>query len=510
MVAVFENEAVQVASNNKERGEEAHVKGGSRGNLSHIGNPSPDEAEFTPHFSRKVNMVRMKKAACSVGASGDASASLVRRGRPRKTEEELLAAESRRPKRLFELSITISVGGADVDTGLLPVLKEFLEKETIAGICSIKHGGTVFHLHFQMVMRITSTSIIAVNKKVKTYLGWDRESPVGATVLCRALKQKNMHTFQGMIGYCLKDVGKDHFENVGHNISPHDINKGIELDTLHGADDLKNKVCLTNTNVFDRAFMYWKYSLNHPFGHDFLGTLHRMIKSGKYYPSSTWITPYQGHGMEQRKIAVVWKCMAFPSTVTYNDILDIFVLQGATHPRLDWFLNRWQNTEREEGENKATNEVVNISDSDDDDIDVGIGSDFIPLLKRTKTDVRAMESTEAAVEAKETQMDLSQLDSVYDAVFQRLEDILMQIWRQLRGGNADDNDTLRACILKCTQSVKDTLQDVQLNAADVQFVDMQQQINALSREIVYFKSQLNRLNAIVVRLGNIASRNFRS
>ncbi|KAI5076048.1 hypothetical protein GOP47_0008113 [Adiantum capillus-veneris] len=93
-------------------------------------------------------MVRMKKVARAVGDIGDASASLVRRGRPRKTEEELLAAESRRPKRLFELSITISVGGVDVDTGLLLVLKEFLGKETIAGMCSVERGGTVFHLHF--------------------------------------------------------------------------------------------------------------------------------------------------------------------------------------------------------------------------------------------------------------------------------------------------------------------------------------------------------------------------
>ncbi|KAI5076049.1 hypothetical protein GOP47_0008114 [Adiantum capillus-veneris] len=95
-----------------------------------------------------------------------------------------------------------------------------------------------------------------------------------------------------------------------------------------------------------------------------------------------------------------------------------------------------------------------------------------------------MESTEPAVEAEGTQMDMSQHDSVDDAVFQRLEDVLMQIWQQLHGGNADDNDTLRACIVKCTQSVKDMLQDVQLNAADVQVAEMQQQINALSREIV--------------------------
>ncbi|KAI5082416.1 hypothetical protein GOP47_0002159 [Adiantum capillus-veneris] len=120
-----------------------------------------------------------------------------------------------------------------------------------------------------------------------------------------------------------------------------------------------------------------------------------------------------------------------------------------------------------------------------------------------------MESTERAVEAEGTQTDHSEHDNLDDVLFQRLEDVLMQIWQQLHGANADDNDTLCACIVNCTQSVKDMLQDVQLNAVDVQVAEMQQQINALSREIVSFKSQLKRLNAIVVRLGNIASRNFR-
>ncbi|KAI5058344.1 hypothetical protein GOP47_0026514 [Adiantum capillus-veneris] len=100
------------------------------------------------------------------------------------------------------------------------------------------------------------------------------------------------------------------------------------------------------------------------------------------------------------------------------------VATGVAHRRL---ADNRRAGKREQGENTATKEVVNISDSEDEDIDAVIGSDFIPLLKRTKTDVQAMDSTEAAVEAEGTQMDLSQNDNVDDAILQRLEDVLMQI-----------------------------------------------------------------------------------
>ncbi|KAI5076076.1 hypothetical protein GOP47_0008141 [Adiantum capillus-veneris] len=72
-----------------------------------------------------------------------------------------------------------------------------------------------------------------------------------------------------------------------------------------------------------------------------------MLRSGKYYPSSSWITPFQGRGMPMKKIKALWQCMIFPSTVSYQDVIDIFVLDEAytnAQPRVDWFLRRWQET----------------------------------------------------------------------------------------------------------------------------------------------------------------------
>ncbi|KAI5059607.1 hypothetical protein GOP47_0025926, partial [Adiantum capillus-veneris] len=62
-----------------------------------------------------------------------------------------------------------------------------------------------------------------------------------------------MHTFEVMVGYCLKDQDEPHFQKVVHNITSDDVNAGVELYSLYGVDQLKNRVCLTPANIFDRA-----------------------------------------------------------------------------------------------------------------------------------------------------------------------------------------------------------------------------------------------------------------
>ncbi|MCO5609929.1 hypothetical protein L7F22_064164 [Adiantum nelumboides] len=128
-----------------------------------------------------------------------------------------------------------------------------------------------------------ATLLIAINKKVRKYLGWDTDKPAGALILCRALKQRNMHTFHGMVGYCMKDCDEAHFQKVDHNISADDQNDGIEVHSLYGADALKNKVCLMPLNVFDYSLMFWRFKLNHPTGNRFPDVLQRMQRSDWFH-----------------------------------------------------------------------------------------------------------------------------------------------------------------------------------------------------------------------------------
>lgn len=102
----------------------------------------------------------------------------------------------------MELSITVGVGGADIDVGLLSRMDAFLYSCSLAGVCFVERGGALLHLDFQMVVRVLASSIITMNKIMKRALGWDQQG----IVMCQHLKQKQLHTFHGMVDYCLKDV----------------------------------------------------------------------------------------------------------------------------------------------------------------------------------------------------------------------------------------------------------------------------------------------------------------
>ncbi|MCO5553829.1 hypothetical protein L7F22_007355 [Adiantum nelumboides] len=178
-----------------------------------------------------------------------------------------------------------------------------------------------------------SSLLVAINKMVKNYLGWGKALSPGGVVLCHALTQRRLHTFEGMVGYCLKDDGRPHFQVMQHNITIDQINKGIELYMLHGSDEAKNMVCLMPANIFKRAHMYLKYGSSHPLGNDFLLTVHEMIKSGEYYPTSSWITPHQGRGMKRVKIAALWMSMVYPLTMTYHE--NFVVMDQDSQPQDD-------------------------------------------------------------------------------------------------------------------------------------------------------------------------------
>ncbi|MCO5609496.1 hypothetical protein L7F22_063724 [Adiantum nelumboides] len=83
-------------------------------------------------------MAQLKALARAQGASA--------KGKKRRKETDAEDAAG----RLLEVSITISVGGGDIDVSLLACMNEFLKKETCADICSLERGGVAFNLHFQM------------------------------------------------------------------------------------------------------------------------------------------------------------------------------------------------------------------------------------------------------------------------------------------------------------------------------------------------------------------------
>ena len=69
-----------------------------------------------------------------------------------------------------------------------------------------------------MVVHIEVRSVPAVAKLMKEYLGWDKCKPLGGVAACKKLCNRGLHTFHGMLGYCMHVILKDHYEMVATTI----------------------------------------------------------------------------------------------------------------------------------------------------------------------------------------------------------------------------------------------------------------------------------------------------
>jgi rhodanese-related sulfurtransferase len=72
------------------------------------------------------------------------------------------------------------------------------------------------------------------------------KSHVGHVVHCKLWKLQGLHTFVAMIGYCVKDVRKEHFKVV--HIKKIDVEKNVSI------DEYKNLVQLVLNEKTNRIF----------------------------------------------------------------------------------------------------------------------------------------------------------------------------------------------------------------------------------------------------------------
>jgi len=128
---------------------------------------------------------------------------------------------------LFQFSVTIALQTSDIDVSLyLQRLEEFLRKRCERGMFSTERGGRLQHLHFQGVIEIKLGNGREVRGIINAVLGWGKPEtrPTNAHLSVKVLSQNGLHTFSGLVGYCVKDEREDHFQLVSFNISEADFN----------------------------------------------------------------------------------------------------------------------------------------------------------------------------------------------------------------------------------------------------------------------------------------------
>lgn len=225
--------------------------------------------------------------------------------------------------------MTVTAGSQDLADGVLERLEEFLKEKCTAGMFSHERGGVCAHLHAQGIVRARCKGAKSMNAMLTQWLGWNETKPSpGARIQCKALMNTGIHTWHGMLGYCSKDAGENHFRSVMHNVSEDDLAIGGDEYLKHGAGPLKQRIGLDPNKIFDKALSFANMRMRGKSRPSLSLVLQQMILTGKYYPTAHWVVPTSGHGWDLDRANAVWKMMLLPHETSLDDVKFVFTRRG--------------------------------------------------------------------------------------------------------------------------------------------------------------------------------------
>jgi hypothetical protein len=149
--------------------------------------------------------------------------------------------------KFSEFSITVGTPGRDIGPEVKVGLVRFVNIFCKFAYFGLERGSSREYLQWQGVI-ITNSDIAAnvLNRKIKAFLGWLKQVDGKTHVKVKALTHNNdLHTSIGMLGYCSKDMGKEHYDEIRKGVTDEMLERGKEIYALLGNKDFKEKVCLT-------------------------------------------------------------------------------------------------------------------------------------------------------------------------------------------------------------------------------------------------------------------------
>ena len=224
----------------------------------------------------------------------------------------------------MDVNVIISDGSDDIEVQLWQKAEEFI-KECISRLCSIERGGALSRLHLQMEYRLVTSFAAMVSKLIKSYLGWNdvKKAPIGHHILTKTLCNTRLHTFIGMLGYCIKDKGEYHFQCIHKNVTPEQMEEGLEEYIKYGTPFAKNRIVLIHTSLIQKATTYCRYKIRKELDSTLPGTLLPMQRSSQFISSTSWVLPVCQGEMKYNKAATLWKCMINPQAIEMYDVTQI-------------------------------------------------------------------------------------------------------------------------------------------------------------------------------------------
>lgn len=201
------------------------------------------------------------------------------------------------------------------------------------GAVAYEKGTRVRHWHAQGVCKLETTSARMAKNDCLRFLEWyPYRSPYGGGLhlVFKELKHRDLHTPEGMLGYCFKDM--DEYEGwcsvVSDSVTDGQIERGMELYGMYGAPEKATVVTLTRLNLMDRVTAFYKVNKRRGMFHIQPTPLEEvilaMLSGGNFRPSAEWIIPRFGQGASYTRMADLFRLYRAPETATLDDVAQIF------------------------------------------------------------------------------------------------------------------------------------------------------------------------------------------
>ena len=153
-------------------------------------------------------------------------------------------------------------------------------------------------------------------------------------MLFRELKNRDLHTPEGMLGYTLKDCDEyDGWMALLHDdVTDAEVERGRELYAMFGAPEKCNTVSLTRVNLLERATAFYKVNKRRGMFHldptPIEEVLLAMLVSGNFRPGAEWIVPRFGEGANYTRAANLFRLYIDPKSAKLEDLAEVFFIQN--------------------------------------------------------------------------------------------------------------------------------------------------------------------------------------
>ena len=176
--------------------------------------------------------------------------------------EQIAALDRTENHNYIELSVTIGVKGGNIIPYWLTAFGLFMyaRDDVVACFGGLERGGKQTHLHIQAVLRVRKTgpwstrdTNLLVNQ-IKAALGVRRNDGSKCYICMKPFVVGQ--TWELMLGYCTKDVGKPHYDCVNKNCTEAQINRGATMLAVAKLSYEDDKTLLNRGNMFKLAYAF--------------------------------------------------------------------------------------------------------------------------------------------------------------------------------------------------------------------------------------------------------------